>query len=411
MAGDGDESSGSVRSYHVAWFITDEVRRDVTVTLGEGRKPDIVPGRTRDAVELGSVALVEGLVNAHTHLEFSRLSEPFPATGCFTDWIRSVVQYRRENPGHAGDAIRAGVAESKKAGTTLLGEIATIGWSPQNYSESGFAGVVYQELLGLTPERLIQQTELARSHLAGIDTAPDRGLSPHAPYSTHPELVRAAVDVARRSGRPIAMHIAETRSELELLAQGTGEFRDLLTDFGLWNDELYRVPRRPMDFLKVLAEAPCVSIIHGNYLEEDELRFIAERPHMTMVYCPRTHAAFGHAPHPWRRLLDLGGRVAIGTDSRASNPDLSVFAELQFLASRHLEISHLDLLRMGSRCGRIALGVTENDDCNLTLIQLADPSSPDIEKTLFGPLNKVCGTMTDKYANKSQIVSDFRSPK
>ena len=166
------------------------------------------------------------------------------------------------------------------------------------------------------------------------------------------------------------MHLAETRAELELLADGTGEFRELLTDFGIWRDDRSQFGQRPMDYLEILSQAPRSLIIHGNFLVEVELKYLASRPQMTLVYCPRTHAAFGHSEHPWRRLRELGGRVAIGTDSRASNPDLSLFAELQLVAANNPDLSHVELLQLGSSAGREALGIGKPNVADFTLIRL-----------------------------------------
>ena len=52
------------------------------------------------------------------------------------------------------------------------------------------------------------------------------------------------------------------------------------------------------------------------------------------MYCPRTHDAFGHTPHPAADWLAAGGRVALGTDSLASNPDLDVLAEARWLKKK-----------------------------------------------------------------------------
>ena len=69
-------------------------------------------------------------------------------------------------------------------------------------------------------------------------------------------------------------------------------------------------------------------MIHGNYLAPDEQHFLAAHAErMAVVYCPRTHAYFGHEAYPLSQLLAAGVPVALGTDSRASNPDLSLFEE------------------------------------------------------------------------------------
>ena len=79
-------------------------------------------------------------------------------------------------------------------------------------------------------------------------------------------------------------------------------------------------------------------------------------PGSTMIYCPRTHAAFGHAPHPFVQWLERGVRVALGTDSLASNPDLNVLAEARFLHGRYPNVSGSALLRMATLSGAEALG-------------------------------------------------------
>lgn len=393
------------RSYHVDWFVSRDAIADVTVRICDDQRVSVEQGRSVDAIDLGSVALIDGLVNAHTHLEFSSLARPISPTHRFTDWIRAVIQFRQENSQTVGSAIGAGIRESIESGTTLLGEIATSGWSDSDYRRTEFAGVIFQEVLGLLPDRISGQMNLAKSHLKSVGASSSisstrtvdrkflQGLSPHAPYSTHPDLVKEAVELAKSSKSSVAMHIAETQAELELLATGRGEFREMLEEFGLWRNEFFPGGRKPIDDLTVLAQAPRALVVHGNYLADDELAFLAAHSNMTLVYCPRTHSAFRHADHPWLRLKEQGGRVAIGTDSRASNPDLSLFAELQFLAARNPGMSHIELLQLGSVNGRQALGFDDGCQVNLTLVRLSDPSFKDPKRSLFAAGNSVCGTV------------------
>lgn len=405
------------QSYHVAWYVDGQaVHRDVTIHIADGRLRRIEAGCAMDAIELGEIALIPGLVNAHTHLEFSLLSEPIPTTGRFTDWIRAVVKYRREHAADTSAAIRQGIAESVRSGTTLIGDIATVGWSAGDYEASGMSGVVFQELIGLGDERVAQQCELAHTIAAmppinSPGGSTEFGISPHAPYSVHPELLSESLLVAAKTSRPVAMHLAETPAELELLAQGTGEFRGMLTEFGIWRDGLFG-NRAPINDLIQLASCPRALAIHGNYLSETELHFLATQPQLTLVYCPRTHAAFGHPEHPWQRVLKLGGKVAIGTDSRASNPDLSVFAELQFLAERYPEISHLELLHLGSHAGReVLLGETADlNRADFCAVQWNPELNPDPVRNLFSPGNQVVGTMIGgawRFATDSLPVPDI----
>jgi aminodeoxyfutalosine deaminase len=354
-----------------------EVEDGVVTTLHD--RPDPT------AVDLDNVAIVPAFVNAHAHLEFGDLDAPLEPARPFTAWIRRLLAYRREREVAHVEAVRLGLAESREAGVGVVGEIATEGWSPAAFDGRGPAATVFRELIALAPERFDVQLEIAREHLttvAGLPcnppgdaaastlaspnvsrSTPDcmairllRGLSPHAPYSVHPELYGALVDLAAAHDAPVAVHLAETVAELELLSAGTGELADMLREFGVWNETAFRPGSRPLDFLEPLAQLDHALVVHGNYLSTAELAFLARHPQLALVFCPRTHAFFGHAGHPWRELLAAGGTVAIGTDGRGSNPDLSVFRELQFLHARFPEVDPRILLEMATLHGARALG-------------------------------------------------------
>ena len=78
--------------------------------------------------DLGSVALLPGLVNAHTHLELSYLRSQVPAADAFVTWIRGVMAARRQRPDPKSseilDGIRAGIDEAVRTGTALVGDIS-----------------------------------------------------------------------------------------------------------------------------------------------------------------------------------------------------------------------------------------------------------------------------------------------
>jgi cytosine/adenosine deaminase-related metal-dependent hydrolase len=118
--------------------------------------------------------------------------------------------------------------------------------------------------------------------------------------------------------------------------------------------------------------------VHGNFLKPD-----APVPATgSVVYCPRTHTAFGHPPHPFRQFLARGVRVALGTDSLASNPDLSVLAEARFVHRQHPDLSAEVVLRMATLSGAEALGwaddtgsLTPGKSADLIAVPLSDQAA------------------------------------
>ncbi|MDB5340345.1 MAG: Chlorohydrolase [Planctomycetaceae bacterium] len=309
-----------------------------------------------ETVDCGNVALLPGLVNAHTHLEFSDLQRPVEPALPFTQWIKSLVGVRRERPATEA-VILQGLTECQAAATQLLGEIATQDWSTQTYLAPGIRTIVFRELIGMLPDRAAAQLEIARKWLGESDTSVTRGLSPHAPYSVHPDLYRDLIQLAAEKQAPVAIHLAETLAELELLDRGTGEFVEMLQRFNAWDQQIIPRGTRPLDYLRPLSAVRRGLVIHGNYLESAEFDWLEKHPQVSVVYCPRTHAYFQHSPHPWRTLLDRGINVALGTDSRGSNPDLSLWREMQFLVTTFPDVDPAQILAMGTQRGAEALGV------------------------------------------------------
>ncbi len=361
------------RRYRARWLlpISGPPIENGTIEVGDGLITD-VSGRADSAAEdLGDVAILPALVNCHTHLEFSDCAAPLSPAAPFTAWIRQVVAHRHSRSESPQTLITRGLTEATRAGTGLLGEIATSDEPiPPAYAQPGFAGsVIFREILGFLPEQIATQLEIARNHITAIGQASATepittsrvraGLSPHAPYSVHPDLFRATVELARQQRVPVAMHLAETEAELELLETGGGLFREMLEQFGIWRDDILPRGSRPLDYLRELAAVDHALVVHGNWLSDEEIDFIARHPNLTVVYCPRTHAFFGHPPHPWHKLLAAGANVALGTDSRASNPDLSLWGEMQYLHQQFPDVAPELLLELGTLRGARALGLAD----------------------------------------------------
>src|SRR5205085_1907889 len=106
-----------------------------------------------EVIDLGNAALLPGLVNAHTHLEFSDLARPLGQPGMlFPDWIRQVITHRKQAARDPRGAVAAGLNESLRCGVTTLGEIATSGWSADPFANSPIAATVFLELIGMGSE-------------------------------------------------------------------------------------------------------------------------------------------------------------------------------------------------------------------------------------------------------------------
>lgn len=334
-------------------------RQNTRVTVSNGTVVDIsdVPADEHSFIQ--AIAVTPQFVNAHTHLEFSKLSEPVQPATPFPGWIRSVIRYRMQNPADdfVAQSVQAGLQESATMGVGLIGEITTSDAGLESLGRTVGQGVSFREFIGFAKTSIEDQLAKATC-TAQLNSSQDwtTGLSPHAPYSVHPELFEGIVDLAVDSELPVAMHLAETRDEIELLSQRSGRFVDFLQQLGLWDDSVLGANRSVLPYLQKLAQCQHSLAIHCNYLTNDELKFLGKNRHVAVVYCPRTHAWFGHQSHPIERLTTAGATVVLGTDSRASNPDLCIWKELQYVANLPKAKPIWELLPMVTTTAAAALG-------------------------------------------------------
>ncbi len=358
-----------------------------TVTARGDRIEAVEPRGSRTPDEhLGNVAIIPGLVNAHTHLDLSGARGLIPPTppDRFTDWLRGVIAYRRSRtPEQTQEDINEGIGECLDFGTTLVGDIAAEGASWDVLTSVPMRAVVFRELIGLSEERSKQAMEAARGwHEAVCETEICRkGFSPHAPYSASRSLIRC---VAERGSR-VAIHIAESPGEIELIQSRTGPFVAFLQGLGAWDPNgLLRRLDEPSTRYTLAGNA---LFVHCNYPDGIFRGFV---PHYTVVYCPRTHAAFGHPPHPFREFLARGVRVCLGTDSLASNPDLDVLAEARFVRERYPDFPGDALLKMVTLSGAEALGWADEagslepgKSADIVAVPLPDRDAADPHELLF----------------------------
>jgi cytosine/adenosine deaminase-related metal-dependent hydrolase len=358
--------------------------RIIAVEKHGDRKPD---------QDLGDYAILPGLVNAHTHLDLTGLRGVAPPSPDFTAWLRSVIVHRRNrSPEQVKADSRAGLAESLRFGTTLLGDIAAGGLTWPVLAQGPMRAVVFYEVLGLPRGRAEQAWTAAEDWLsAHPGTATCRpGLSPHAPYSVSDWLFYRAAEAANRLRLPLATHLAETAEECELLAEHRGPFVDFLAELGVWApDSLVTSPEEVGLIYDGYVPDPFVPrlYIHGNHLDPALLHAVCRG---AVVYCPRTHAAFGHPPHPFRDFLSRGVRVALGTDSLASNPDLDLLAEARYLHWHYPDFPADRLLHMATLAGAEALGwadetgsLTPGKSADLLVVPLAGNADADPHRQVF----------------------------
>ena len=203
---------------------------------------------------------------------------------------------------------------------------------------------------------LLEPRLVAAAEATGSDRL-TAGVSPHAPYSVELDGYRRCLAVAVERGLPISTHLAETTDEAAFLADHAGPFRELWALLDAWTPDVPRFAGGPIRLAHELGllAYPRASLAHVNHCDDAELALLAG-DRASVVYCPRTHAYFGHPPHRWREMLAAGINVAVGTDSRASSPDLNLVDDLRLLRRIAPDVPPIALWAMATTRAAAAIG-------------------------------------------------------
>ena len=359
--------------YRARWVVpisSPPIRDGVVAVQGSriefvGTLDDAPPGSDDD---LGDVLLLPGLVNAHTHLELTAM-RGFLEDLDFRRWILRLTNARRAVLDRDAllDSARYGLEEGIRAGITSYADTSESGVVMQAMREAGVRGIMYQEVFGPDPRQSAESIAGLREKISGLrylETPLVRvGVSPHAPYTVSDDLFRATTDLARELALPMAVHIAESALEQQLVVDASGAFADGLRRRGIGLDRRASSSIQLLADLRVLDVAPL--LIHCVRVDAGDIATIAASQ-SAVAHCPVSNAKLGHGIAPLTELLAAGIVVGLGSDSMASNNRMDMLEEARgtLLGQRARMRSHetpeaIDVLEMATIGGARAIGVDQ----------------------------------------------------
>ena len=331
-----------------------------------GSWTDLKPEADEKVLDLGEVILLPGLVNAHCHLDYTDMAGELPPPKTFTDWIPLITAAKANwSYSEYAHSWLHGAHQLLKTGTTTVADIEAMpDLLPEVWDATPLRVFSFLEMTGIRAKR--DPKEILREAVAKIDSLTharcSASLSPHAPYSTLPELLRLTAGLACKKKWRITTHIAESEQEFEMFLHAQGRMHDWLkrnerdnSDCGLGS------PVKHFARHKMLGEN--LLAVHVNFLARGDAKLLGKH-RVHVVHCPRSHAYFRHPPFLRERLANAGANLCLGTDSLATTrktgkqkPELNMFDEMRHLAASDKKISPEEILHMATVNGARALGL------------------------------------------------------
>ena len=316
--------------------------------------------------DLGEVILLPGLVNAHCHLDYTDMGGELPAPRTFTDWIPLITAAKTawSYSNYAHSWLR-GAHMLLRHGTTTVADIEAMpDLLPEVWDATPLRVFSFLEMTGIRarrePKVILQEAVDKIESLSHARCS--ASLSPHAPYSTLPELLRSSARLARKRRWLVCTHVAESEEEFEMFTHARGAMYDWLqrnhrenSDCGL-GSPVEHLARNKMLGRNLIA-------VHANLLARGDAALLGKH-RVNVVHCPRSHAYFRHPPFLRERLANAGVNLCLGTDSLATvrsvgkqKPELNLFEEMRAIADADKSVSPEEIVRMATINGARALGL------------------------------------------------------
>jgi aminodeoxyfutalosine deaminase len=285
-------------------------------------------------------------VNTHAHLDLSGKGN-VAFEDSFIKWLVEVVKPIRVDTSQLNQDVQTGIELSIAGGCKVVGDIAGTVQAAEIVDASELISISFVEVIGngARSDEAIEKAQALSSKF---------NLTPHAPYSCSKEVYKACFN----SGEKIATHLSESIAEIEFSQNREGEFVKVMEQLGVWDETIEAYSQHPIEAILEIADEQHFVSAHLNYVDDCHLEMIS-KSNMSVAFCPRASAYFGHTGHRWEEMLEAGINVALGTDSLLclDTPNrISVLDEMRLLYER--DGGEPDVLfKMATVNGAEALGV------------------------------------------------------
>ncbi|MDR1285431.1 MAG: metal-dependent hydrolase [Campylobacteraceae bacterium] len=277
--------------------------------------------------------LMPGLINSHTHLEFSANIATLKL-GDFMLWLKSVIASREELQNKCNEElIKSVLSDMLKSGVTTIGAISSFGLDFDSCVKTPLHVVYFVEAIGSNPSALDALFSDFKSRYYEAKAAKNSSFTPaisiHSPYSTHPILARHALNIAKDENVPVAAHFMESIYERKWLDNESGTMGEFMKSFN--------PHAKPMttakEFLELFHDVKTL-FVHAVHAKDNELEII-EKQKNAIAHCPRSNALLGTGVLDISKVRKENIALLLGTDGLSSNINLNLWDEMRAALFTH----------------------------------------------------------------------------
>ncbi|MBX2932985.1 MAG: amidohydrolase family protein [Ferruginibacter sp.] len=321
------------------------VQQQVLITDAAGIVVDIAEEENAgDGIEKLHGILCPGFINAHCHLELSHLKGTIPKQTGLVDFVLSIISKRQTNEDLIIPAIEKAEQEMLQYGIVAVGDICNNNLTLSQKLKHKLRYHNFIEVSGFPPavatERFNKAVDIYKSFNAQM---PACSIVAHAPYSVSPALFKMIDDFS--GNNLLSIHNQESETENEFFKTGQGDILQLCQQLGI--DISFFKPSKKSSlqtWLPNFTKGKQVIMVHNVCTNEVDIEFAKKQP-TWFCLCPNANLYISNRLPNVNMLMKHTDKIVIGTDSLASNNQLSILEEIKTLQKNFTDLNLSTLLQ------------------------------------------------------------------
>ncbi len=351
----------------------------VLMTDDNGVIVDLVDVRDAgDDIETLNGLLTPGFINCHCHLELSHMKGMIPKHTGLVDFVFKVVNERHLAYRQAGfaeeeilGAIENAENEMLKNGIVAAGDICNNEFTIPQKIKKRLRFHNFIESSGFPPAvaelRFKRSLGFYNSYAAALTA---NSIVPHAPYSVSPEMFGMINDLPNNN--ILTIHNQEIAAENQFFENGKGDLLKMYEKMGI-DISFFKPSGRSslQTWLPYFTKGQSIILVHNVAISETDIEFAKLKTQDSRLptgscgkiffcLCPNANLYISDALPDVNKLMKYDCNIVLGTDSLASNDQLSILEEIKTLIKRSPELDLAKLLQWATINGARALQMDDS---------------------------------------------------
>ena len=329
-------------------------------------------------VERHEGIICPGFINTHCHLELSHLHGKLDKQKGLDEFIKGIETIRKSTEDEIHQAIIKAEEEMIANGIVAVGDISNVDYTFKQKSKGHLNYYTFIEVLGFHPDRA--ERAFAEGLQLYNQLQHPGSIVPHAPYSASEKLLKKINDFAYEHNSILTIHNQESEEEDKLFKHKKGKILKRLEYFGIdtstWKHSGFSSLQSTLIHLPKCNK---IQLVHNTFTSKEDIEWAHNYSKLICwCFCPNANLYIENSLPCFQQFIDANAKITIGTDSLASNWNLSILEELKTIARHTPQLSLQQLLTWATKNGAEFFGynklgtIEKGKNPRLNLIQHLD---------------------------------------